>query len=445
MFLLKSVFSKFWYRGFSKNKKWFSFHFLIILPLIGGLLYSFQTRSALGDEFGAIWLAGQNSASFIIEKVRESDIHPPTHYLFLHYWGILLGYDDFAIRIPSLVFALFSIILIWKLIGEITQGRTGEEKRVIFLLCITTPFLWVLAGYARYYTLGMFLGLLSSYCYLLWVKEATPKNLFFTIIVTASLFYVHYLMAALVALGQGLHYLSGSKKRSARDVILWLTSQTIIIVLILPVLIWGIGPIISGSKDSLHNLAREGISGGKAIPMVLFGHIFTILTGAAPFPWDVWVTLPMTIATAGLVFHGIKGKGLLTSRESLCLAVIPLFLLTVMIPTLVPVTGYFMGVARAASLPMLVWISLGASYTTISSSFARKMVLSVMLLGNLYLITIYNLNVSSMTQTPPVKEIADYIRISSPEQSESTIVFSPFVHGWGEPLARYLPGYKVRS
>jgi len=343
------------------------------------------------------------------------------------------------------VFALFSIILIWKLIGEITQGRTGEEKRVIFLLCITTPFLWVLAGYARYYTLGMFLGLLSSYCYLLWVKEATPKNLFFTIIVTASLFYVHYLMAALVALGQGLHYLSGSKKRSARDVILWLTSQTIIIVLILPVLIWGIGPIISGSKDSLHNLAREGISGGKAIPMVLFGHIFTILTGAAPFPWDVWVTLPMTIATAGLVFHGIKGKGLLTSRESLCLAVIPLFLLTVMIPTLVPVTGYFMGVARAASLPMLVWISLGASYTTISSSFARKMVLSVMLLGNLYLITIYNLNVSSMTQTPPVKEIADYIRISSPEQSESTIVFSPFVHGWGEPLARYLPGYKVRS
>lgn len=117
---------------------------------------SLGKQSARGDEFGTIWMASQESAWYIIEKIWETDVHPPGHYLFLHYVGKVFGYSDFSMRLPSFIFVLLSLVVAWRLIILFIPDGTAKGKLTVFLLCATAPALWVLGSVARYYSAGMF-------------------------------------------------------------------------------------------------------------------------------------------------------------------------------------------------------------------------------------------------------------------------------------------------
>ena len=420
-----------------KSQKFLIFLLIIILSLFA--LLGMNSRSALGDEFGTIWLASQNSVSFIIEKVQQTDVNPPTQYLLFHYWGKIFGYSDYAMRLLPLLFTLLSIILLWDLIDLIIKNISLGEKILIFLLSASAPVIWTTANVARYYSLGMFFGLLSAYFYLKWYyRQSNVALLLITILITSFLFYVQYLMAAVLALGQGLHYLANIKSKSIKERWLWILSQSIIILLFSPIFLYYIAPILIGKVNNLNNSAFEGISGFKAIPLVFLGNIFTTFTGAIPFPWDVWVTLPLIIILLYTLIFAIKERWASFTKIHLYLCFLPFLLLSIIIALILPVTGYFYGIYRAVSLAVLVVLIFSSLILKISNIRIRYSFIIIMILMNIYLIIIYNLNSYSYQQTPPIKEIAQLI-INNESPEEHALIFHPFVHGWGDPIIRYLP------
>src|SRR5436190_2186389 len=81
--------------------------YLLILTL---LCLPFWTWSLWRDEAFSVNLA-MNSVSRIIGVVAH-DTQPPLHVLLLHYWGKLVGYGAFQMRIISFVSMLASIVVI---------------------------------------------------------------------------------------------------------------------------------------------------------------------------------------------------------------------------------------------------------------------------------------------------------------------------------------------
>jgi uncharacterized membrane protein len=416
----------------------------IVIVLFFASVLGLEARSAAGDEFGTMWIASQESVVKIFDVVRAGDVHPPTHYVLLHYWGKLFGYSDVSMRAPSLLFALLSLFVLSKLIEILGETTSQGDRWTVFIVCATAPFSWATAVQARYYSLGMFLGLLSTYCYLSWRRKGGLATFVSTVLTAAILFYVHYLLAALVAFSQGAHYLSTIRKRSVQEVVIWVAAQLAIVTILTPVFLWNVHRIVGEGTRLAGSDGVEGVSGVKAIPFTMLGNMYAALTGAIPFPWDFWISAPILVVSAFVLVRGFNKGSLLINAEFMFLIVLPLTLLAILVPTCVPIIGYFNGISRAASLPMLLWIFMGLVIASVEKGALRRGLLITTLICNAYSLILLNFNLFSMIQPPPIKEIAGYIEVIS-SRSDSTIIFHPFIHGWGDPLNRYLPKVEARA
>lgn len=408
---------------------------LFIIALCSAI--DLNERSVQGDEFGSIWLGSQESASYVIKKIYETDVHSPAHYLFLHYFGKVFGYSDFAMRFPSVLFVLFSLIVGWRLVGLLSPGKSHREKLTIFLLCSTAPALWVLGSVARHYLAGMLLGLLSYYIYLRWYREGSIRLLVGTVLLTAALFYFHYLLAPMIAVGQGLHYLINIRAKNLRERIIWIISQVSVIIIFMPIFLWNIAPVLTGESRNLINAMAEGVSGIRGVPFFFLGQIYTALSGGVPYPWEFWVTIPLVGAFILLTYKGFKEK-VLWNREAFFLLYLPYFLMTIIIALMVPVTGYFYGIFRVGPLALLFWIFLGQAVVSIEVKRIQLSIIVIILICNFYSIFVYNYNLPSMLQGPPINDMSRFIAEETPT-GRSVSVFNPFPHGWGDPISRYLP------
>ena len=84
------------------------------LTLIGLLLRVY----GLNDE--SLWLDEAISADVgmlpineLFDFVKSRDVHPPLYYILLHYWILLFGNSEVALRLPSVLFSTASIPLFY--------------------------------------------------------------------------------------------------------------------------------------------------------------------------------------------------------------------------------------------------------------------------------------------------------------------------------------------
>ena len=413
--------------------------FLVVVLIAAGLaLTAMSLRSAVGDEFGSIWMASQADPAFIIEKTAQNDVHPPIPYLLLHAWGRLAGTGDAAMRIPSLIFVLLSLPVLRKVLREWAPELTPDQTALAMLLCASAPVLWIQAMTARYYALGTITGLIAVMTYLRWLRMRTPGALVLYAVTTGLLFYIHFFMSALVAIGQAVHYATRIRGNLRRVEPAWIGAQFAILLVAAPVVVHSILPLLSGANPSLANCATEGLSGWRAIPFILAGHLYTMLTGGVPFPWDFWVTMPVGITVLALLVRDLRNERMCLDPKAISFVAIPFVLLALVIGLLMPVTGYFYGILRGGPVPMLGWILIGMTAARIRAAPARHIAVIILLAGNFYSIAFAGLDLFSMFQSTPVKATAAHISKAF-TTGQPAVVFHPFFHGWGDPLHRYLP------
>ena len=214
-----------------------------ILALIV-ILATFLRVYQLGME--CIWLDEATSilisekGLFEIIRTTKSDVHPAFYYIILHFmtW---FGQSEFMVRVPSMIFGIFSIPFMYLVSKRLFGVREGLISS--FLLSISLMHIYY-SQEARMYSLLVFLVLASIYFFYSAVEENKTWLWLGFIISTVLGIYTHYfgffifpIEITFYALTQ-ISMNSGSalhiKFKNVRNIKLFGASTAIIIFLIIP-------------------------------------------------------------------------------------------------------------------------------------------------------------------------------------------------------------------
>jgi len=102
-------------------------------------------------------LVSRMSLGEIFTKFLPGDFHPPLYYLFMKYWVSIFGSSEIFLRLPSVIFALLTVYVVYRLSGKIAA-----------MLLATAPLLFYYAQEARMYSL---ITLLVSYLVYSFIKK----------------------------------------------------------------------------------------------------------------------------------------------------------------------------------------------------------------------------------------------------------------------------------
>ncbi|MFZ2152472.1 MAG: glycosyltransferase family 39 protein [Microgenomates group bacterium] len=82
-----------------------------------GLYLSVANQSLWLDEAISVNVVKNNSYGGIVSNFSKYDFHPPVYYLILKTWTSIFGYSEVAARMPSIIFCLVTIYVVYLMAG----------------------------------------------------------------------------------------------------------------------------------------------------------------------------------------------------------------------------------------------------------------------------------------------------------------------------------------
>jgi len=162
---------------------------LLILGLIlmlGAALrfYNLNTKNLWYDETSSIANA-MKGFGFVLQPIYN---YKPLYIFLLKAWIGLFGCAAFVVRLPSVLFGIGSIFLVFKLGEELAVSQVGLISS--FLLS-TSCFHIYHSQQARHYSLLFFLSLLSFYYFIMIFKNGYLKYIVMTLLVNILILFMH--------------------------------------------------------------------------------------------------------------------------------------------------------------------------------------------------------------------------------------------------------------
>lgn len=153
-----------------------------------GVVLRFWTRSELWlDEALAVNIAHLPLSQ--LHQALKEDGAPPLYYVLLHYWMVLFGTSDSAVRALSGLLSVLTLPVAW-VAGRRYGGRSAAWA--VVLLLATSPFAVYYGTEARMYALVMFLTACGFVALDRALRGPKPGNLVAVALVTAALLYTQY-------------------------------------------------------------------------------------------------------------------------------------------------------------------------------------------------------------------------------------------------------------
>ncbi len=440
---------------------WIAIGIIALLSLF--TLLTLGQRSVAADEFSMFWAAEKPVSTILQLYFSPFENNPAGCAIVQHSWGSIFGFSDESLRILSLLFVWGALVYLWKLTNLYANSVSATLRLTVFSLATTTPVIWMAANFARYQAMVIMLGLAALYYYVLWYKlqenkqqenkqQSAYRYLLLYAVLTGLSFYFHYLSAAVFAVSAGLHYLSTVRGRSFRQVGIWAASQVFILVLIIPIIIL-ILSTYSQMDLGTSSLAATNIK--KPLAAVLFfgATVFGLMNGFAVAPWTIWVVVPMACILVYLSILAVRSEAIARNRFALFFLGFPLVFMSLAVVKMYPPLQFYLipSVQRVGFLAPLFWLVAGLGITRITNVRLRNAVVAVAIACNLYAIGTWNLNIVATQQTPPVREVRDFVRSKTQNLTQLTIAH-PFGYrygmesvgsstpGSGTAVNRYLPG-----
>ena len=162
---------------------------LFLLVSLGSFLrlYKLDNKGLWGDEIGEVIAASSNNISGVLSGASHH-LSPPLDYIVLHFF-LHFGISDFIVRLPSAIFGILSIILIY----YVAKTLFGPKEGLIsaFLLAISPMHIFY-SQETRMYSLFVFLSLFSLLFFIKAINEDSVLAWIGFIISTALNIYTHY-------------------------------------------------------------------------------------------------------------------------------------------------------------------------------------------------------------------------------------------------------------
>ncbi|KKP40663.1 hypothetical protein A2130_03750 [Candidatus Woesebacteria bacterium GWC2_33_12] len=146
---------------------------MIFTVLFFGIIFRliYINQSLWLDEATTAFVAKMPIYDFFT-KFMQADFHPPLYYVIIHYWSLIFGTSEIALRIPSVILGTLTVYAVYLIAKEIKI-----KWPIIPVIFLATSGLHIYYSQeARMYAMATFL---VSYLILVFIKR---KWLFFSII-----------------------------------------------------------------------------------------------------------------------------------------------------------------------------------------------------------------------------------------------------------------------
>lgn len=164
---------------------------VLVLIAAAGLatrLWGLDDKSLWLDE-AFTWDMARLGAGDIISTARDQDIHPPAHYLLLHFWLDAFGDSELSLRLPSALAAGGAFLLVayagWR-VGGLALAALAS------LLLAVNPAALEYAQEARFYPFIGLLALAATLCQASYIRAPRPLPLALYVITSVTMVYTHY-------------------------------------------------------------------------------------------------------------------------------------------------------------------------------------------------------------------------------------------------------------
>jgi uncharacterized membrane protein len=188
---------------FSHNSQFFEILFLVGIFLLSSslMLHNLDQKSPWIDEFNSIKIA-EKTPDQIINICLTTEPHPPVQYLALHYFqGMEKDSGVTASRMMYVIFGILSVLFFYPMIRCVVDRNIALLST--FLISIS-PFLIMYSRMARYYSLVLFLSIISFYLFFRIINNKTSHKRihYILLIIFLTLLLYTYIPAFAVILTQ---------------------------------------------------------------------------------------------------------------------------------------------------------------------------------------------------------------------------------------------------
>ena len=138
--------------------------YLLIMTGVGFIARNiYLTKASIWHDEGYTTMIINLPPSDII-ATTANDVHPPLYYLLLHYWQVLFGSSEAALRGFSVACGLATIIVLYFLLRKLFSEKTA---RLAVVFTSLAPFLVRYSEEARPYALAALIAVIATYLFVL--------------------------------------------------------------------------------------------------------------------------------------------------------------------------------------------------------------------------------------------------------------------------------------
>jgi hypothetical protein len=208
-------------------------------------LYQTSAMALRADEATNVFLAAQNPADIIRPFITE-DPHLPLYHIILHYWMLVAGQSELAVRFPTVFAGILIVALTVALSNTVFPNRRDIALFGALFAAINPYLIWdaqdaYMYSFLTALTLGSWIALLRA------LEPGASLAAWTKYVVAGALgLYFHYL-AGLVWTAQGVLwlYMIWTRAISRRSSLAWVVAQAAIVLLFVPWLVLAV-PLLSG-------------------------------------------------------------------------------------------------------------------------------------------------------------------------------------------------------
>jgi hypothetical protein len=268
--------------GWRQRRPW-----LIVagLVLLGLAIRVAVMRSIWVDEAISIHQAHM-SLGDMLGNLRETDRHPPLHYLILWVTVRLFGDGELAVRAPSILASAALIPIMFATGRELFDRRTGL---VAAAFATVAPLIVWYGQEARMYALFMLLGALALWAQARVLRDGRTRFWVAYAAVTIALLYTHYFSIIPIAIQQVVFAIAAWKRVQARQPVSRLLIGTWITWLALLV---SAAPLASFAAEQYGHSQAAGMGFGgapsAAAPLSFPGSSASLYAILSNFVWAIW-------------------------------------------------------------------------------------------------------------------------------------------------------------
>jgi mannosyltransferase len=272
------------------------------LMLIGGALrlYDLGKQSLWVDEGYTAYLVRLTPVGYIdnvLHTVRN--ILPPLYFALMHYWTALVGSTEVTLRLPSAVFGVLAVPMLYLLVARLFDVTTAMLSAAVLTVSV---FQLRYSQEARMYELLALLSLVSLYLLVRLLEERGAWQVVALAFTDTLIVYTHHYGALLLVAEAGYVVMLALARDLDRVALRrWLSSRVVFAVLVLP---WSLIFV-----NQLHKVGAY-----PWLSPVTWRSMYDVLVSFAGSPWSLAAYTVLILlgaaARAGLPRRLVARRGL---------------------------------------------------------------------------------------------------------------------------------------